>query len=454
MNKKELEFVLQEGEGFKIEFKEGMGGIDKDMVAFANAEGGRIFLGVDDKARIIGLGITNALRSQVQDIANNCDPRVEVSISDEGNVLAIEVKEGRDKPYKCREGFFLRVGPNSQKMTRDEIINLSVTIGKIRFDEQTNNSFVYPKDFDEAKLDNYLALANLSKIIPTENLLVDLNVAKKNRALEFNNAGVLFFATDPQRFISHSVFTCVMFQDKDGSDIIDRQEVTGNIIGIIEGVMKFVSKNTRVGYRFTGKPQREDVREYPLEAIREAVTNSVSHRDYFESGHNNILKIFPDRITIVNVWLKPKGFKLGKDIFRRNKVIADLLSRIGFVEKIGSGFARMKGYCRKANAPVYKLDVTEKYFGIEFFKSRDYLSLVDAKVDAKVDARLSDKEKKVISFIIQNGRISSSELQALLKISREMASRHFGRLIGRDVIERKGAGKSTYYVLKKEAKQK
>ncbi len=77
MNKKELKFILQEGEGQFIEFKENL---DKkfaqEIVAFANASGGRIFLGIDDKNNIKGINITNKLKSEVQDIARNCDPSI------------------------------------------------------------------------------------------------------------------------------------------------------------------------------------------------------------------------------------------------------------------------------------------------------------------------------------------------------------------------------------------
>jgi ATP-dependent DNA helicase RecG len=301
MNKQELKFILQSGEGLKIEFKKSIGSLDKEIVAFANSNGGRIFLGVDDNGKVKGVNITNKLKSQIQDIARNCDPPINVRIKEFENILIIEVKEGKDKPHKCSSGFYLRQGANSQKMTRDEILDFAIGEGKIKFDEQIKNEFEFPEDFDENKLDNYLSLAKISKIISNEKIFAELNIIKKDKVLKFNNAGVLFFAKNPQKFISHSVFTCVSFKDKKGSDIIDRQEITGSLIEIIEEVMKFVVRNTRVAYKFTGKPQRENIYEYPLEAIREAVINSVTHRDYFEDGHNNLLKIFPDRISIVNV---------------------------------------------------------------------------------------------------------------------------------------------------------
>ncbi|MBU4124068.1 MAG: putative DNA binding domain-containing protein, partial [Nanoarchaeota archaeon] len=230
MNEKELKFILQEGEGLKIEFKESFDKfLAKEMVAFANSEGGRIFLGVNDNGIVKGIAITNRVKSQIQDIARNCDPSIKIDLEEFNKVLIINVEEEKDKPYKCSSGFYLRQGANSQKLSRNEIIDFSISEGKIRFDEQINNEFEFPNDFDGEKLNNYLSLAKISKIISNEKIFAELNIIKKDKPLKFNNAGVLFFAKEPQRFISHSVFTCVSFKNKEGSDIIDRQEITGNL---------------------------------------------------------------------------------------------------------------------------------------------------------------------------------------------------------------------------------
>ena len=119
---------------------------------------------------------------------------------------------------------------------------------------------------------------------------------------------------------------------------------------------------------------------------------------------------------------------------------------------------------------IPKIDFTDTYFYIVFKPSRVYLeraggdedmlaenqkkelelSQVDAKltqVDAKLTQKLSNKEKEVVFFIIQNKKISSADLQNLLGISREMANRYFKKLIDNRLIVRKGVGKSTYYIL-------
>ncbi len=123
MKPEELQLILEEGEGYKIEFKESLSSIDKEMVAFANCSGGRIFLGIADNREVKGVTITNALKSRIQDIANNCEPRIKIILEDADNLLIIHVREGEDKPYRCAAGFFTRVGPNSQKMTRNEIVD-------------------------------------------------------------------------------------------------------------------------------------------------------------------------------------------------------------------------------------------------------------------------------------------------------------------------------------------
>jgi len=109
MNEKELQLILEGGEGYKIEFKEALTNIDKELVAFANSSGGRIFLGITDDKKITGVKITNRLRSQIQDIANNCQPPIKISFEELKDILVIRVRAGEDKPYKCASGFYTRV---------------------------------------------------------------------------------------------------------------------------------------------------------------------------------------------------------------------------------------------------------------------------------------------------------------------------------------------------------
>lgn len=449
MDRKELEIILKEGEGYKIEFKEGLSNLEKEIVAFANSSGGRIFLGITDDGKVKGIHVTNELRSRIQDMANNCKPKVKIIIEDFQNILIINVREGEDKPYECSSGYYKRIGPNSQKMTREEIRDIFKSEGKIRFDELIEPKFKYPKDFDRNKLLKFLELARLSKSAKAETVLVNLDVAEKQEGeVLLSKAGVLFFAKEPQRFVPWSVYTVALFKDKNGVDVIDRKEITGGLFEIVDQVMDFVRLYAKVAYRFTGKPQREEIYEYPFEAVREAVINSVMHKDYFEHGHNNILKFFPDRIQIENIWAKPKKFILGKTVFRRNQLIADLFSRIHFGERLGSGMQRMRDICKAENVPLPKVEFTDTHFYIVFRQSNEYMKMAEKGKQRATDlSSLNQRQLNVLDCLKEKGKITNKEYVGINKISRETAKRDLSDLTEKGFLKIIGKGRSLYYVI-------
>ncbi|MCK4420571.1 putative DNA binding domain-containing protein [candidate division WOR-3 bacterium] len=450
MKRKEIQLIIEEGEGYRIEFKESLSEIEKDLVALANSSGGRIFLGITDKGEIKGIKITNQFTTRVQDIANNCQPKVKVLLKHYENILIVDVREGADKPYKCSAGFFKRIGPISQKMTRNEIIDFIKSEGKIKFDELTVSKFSYLKDFDKKKLLSFLELAGLSKSVKVETILVNLSVAEKQEGrLYFNNTGVLLFAKEPQRFIPWSVFTVALFKDKMGVDVIDRKEITGSLFEIVEQVMDFVKLYSKVAYRFTGKPRRENIYEYPFDAIREAVINSVIHKYYFEHGHNNILRFLPDKIRIENFWVKPKNFKLGETVFRRNPLLVDLFARIHFGEKMGTGLYRMRNICKKENAPYPKIKFNENYFYVTFAPSREYLKMTKEPVAKKeLDLNLfNERQRKAIEYITEHGKITNREYRQTTGLGKVYAVKELNELVEKRVFMKVGKGSATHYVL-------
>src|SRR3989344_2951114 len=210
MNKETLEFILQEGEGLKIEFKESFDSqnLGKEIVAFANTEGGRIFIGVDDKGKIKGIEITNKLKSEIQDLARGCDPPVNIQIETMDNVLIVNVEEGINKPYRCSTGFFLRQGSNSQKLSTDEIREFFNKEGKILFEERISNEFGFKNGFDKKKLYSFLEKSKMSRTISDENILKNIGVLTEDK--KFKNAGVLFFCDSIERFVRQAIVTCVL----------------------------------------------------------------------------------------------------------------------------------------------------------------------------------------------------------------------------------------------------
>ncbi|MDP3112299.1 MAG: winged helix-turn-helix transcriptional regulator [Thermodesulfovibrionales bacterium] len=164
------------------------------------------------------------------------------------------------------------------------------------------------------------------------------------------------------------------------------------------------------------------------------------HKDYFEHGHNNILKFFPDRIQIENIWVKPKTFIIGKTVFRRNHVIADLFSRIRFGEKLGSGMLRMKDICKAEKAPYPKVEFSENYFYVTFRQSHEYLKLAKEETTQKTT-------QKILSAIKEKPGITREKLAGLLGITPDGVKYHLNNLKKKGSIKRIGGRKEGVWVI-------
>ncbi len=310
----DLEILLQQGEGTTIEFKENLSAsFAREMVALANTIGGKILLGVRDDGTVSGVKDSNRLRARVQDVARNCDPPVKVRVEPVGRVFAVHVRESDAKPVQCGDGFFWRQGSVTQKLSRNEIRDFFRTERVIQFDRSPCPGFHYPDDFDRDKFETWLGYSGITGQPAVEDVLVN---------------------------------------------ILDRKDFTGGIVADIEDALRFVERNTRTAYRIEGL-RRQNVPEYPMRALREAITNAVMHRDWFFEGANVFVEIYTDRIEIISPGSLPKGLtptELGRTSVRRNALIADLLHRIDFIEKAGTGIRRIREEAKRLDCPEPEFD--------------------------------------------------------------------------------------------------
>ncbi|MBU1744779.1 MAG: transcriptional regulator, partial [Proteobacteria bacterium] len=291
----------------------------------------------------------------IQDIARNCDPPIKILLQRIGEVIVVTVRESDAKPVQCSDGYFWRQGAVTQKLSRDEIRDLFRSEGAIRFDTSLCPKFRYPQDFDREKYNAWFRLSGITGRPSAEDVLVNIEAAERSGGkLIFRNAGVLFFARNVRHFFNQAYITCLLAKGTDKVHILDRKDFTGGIVADIEDSLRFIERNTRTAYRIEGL-RREDVPEYPIKALREAITNAVMHRDWFMEGANVFVEIYTDRIEISSPGGLPKGMKLsdlGRKSIRRNALIADLLHRITFIEKAGTGIKRMRDEAHDQNCPA------------------------------------------------------------------------------------------------------
>ena len=191
----DLDIILSEGESYTVEFIETADkSLTSEVCALANASGGHVFLGVDDNGRVVGTDVSNIARSRIQDTVNKIEPHLNIEIDIYENIMILTVPEGKNKPYSCPSGFYLRSGPNSQKLDRNSIVEFFQTEGRIRYDEIIREDLPINERFNETAYRNYIKLSKISDVLDREAILKNLNCAgfSKDR-LCFTNAGALFF---------------------------------------------------------------------------------------------------------------------------------------------------------------------------------------------------------------------------------------------------------------------
>jgi ATP-dependent DNA helicase RecG len=438
--KTDLNLIIAEGEGQTVEFKERLSRMDREIVAFANASGGAIFVGITDNGEIPGIEITNELTSRVQDTARNCDPPVDVTLyKHRSMVLEVRVAEGQQKPHQCHDGFFLRNGPNTQKLKRSEIMALALATGVHRFDESLNAEFRYPEDFDRAAFDYFLSLSGVGLVADTESILLSLDVAEEQDAsLRLRQAAVLFFAREPQRFLKESMVTCVRYRGSDRFNVIDRAEILGSPIAMIEDSLKFVKRNTAVSYEIDGNAQHKELYTYPLPAVREAIINAVMHRDYYYDGSHVYVHIFSDRLEIENPGGLPAGLTLadlGKRSVRRNRAVADLLYRAKFIERIGSGIQRMESSLAQNGNPPMEISATN-FFVVKFYP----------RVQTVDNTPLTSRQNTLYQLALARHTIRKGEAAIHLGVSNDTALREIKTLMSLGLLQQTGSGKRTRYI--------
>jgi ATP-dependent DNA helicase RecG len=379
VNRSELAEILRHGESSGVEFKRDEVHADdlaKEMVALLNFEGGQILLGIEDNGTISGLTRTSAAAEEwVMNVGrSNLQPAIipfwETLNLEDGKVVGVITLPGDspDKPYKAKRGkawtTFVRVGTTSREATREEEGRLYQASGLVRYDLRPVPGSEM-QDLDRRRLENYFRDVRGQEIPAAgdadgwRTLLVntDLLVESHGKAIPTTGA-ILLFGVRPSRFLPQCGVSAAAYIGKE-KDYAARERVVlktpltplldraGESLenGLVDQVMEFVRRNTTTEAWIGPDGRRQDRwKDYPLEAVREAVVNALAHRDYSITVTDIELSIYQDRLEVVSPGRLPNGVTVEKmkHGYRatRNELIKEVLRDYRYIEATGLGVPR------------------------------------------------------------------------------------------------------------------
>lgn len=303
MDLKDLKTMIAGGESQTVEFKESFGEETLEtLAAFANTSGGIILVGAADNAAIVGIHIgKESLRAWANRITQvtNLNPAISRIDLNGKSIVRIAVAESPVKPVACSGRYFKRVNNSNRRMTDDDITRVVLEKVGATWDE-----IIEPRatlaDISKENLASFRAACNQKRrrIVPAKDsvtaVLEKLGLIKKGKLLR---AAVLLFGNEPQSFYPSAFLKIGRFRP--GGVIADDKEIRGTLFTQIEHAMEYFREHLQTRFEFSGAPAREVIWEYPLEALREAVTNAVCHRDYLDMSQTQI-RWHDDKILIVN----------------------------------------------------------------------------------------------------------------------------------------------------------
>jgi ATP-dependent DNA helicase RecG len=448
----ELKNLIKDGESDTLEFKENF---TREVAitagAFANTKGGTILIGVTDGGKIKGVQQSNdALKDRVNRISQVTEPMVipeiDVEEMDGKKVIVIGIKEFPIKPVAVRGRCYRRVGNSNRVMQPHEIASMHLESTGMSWDKLPARGASLD-DIDFEKVERYVRRANASGRRKIEGWETSVPVLEKLKLVRDGRpswAAVLLFSKDPQGFLSQAVIHCGRFKEE--VMVIDDRMIGGTIIDQIEEAMDFVRKNINVEFVMTGRPEREEVWDYPLNAVREAIINAVCHRDYTIPSNVEV-RIYDDRLIVWSPGGLPSGITLA-DLLKlhssklRNKGIGGVFYDIKLIEQWGGGIEKMVKFCREAGLPD---PVFEEKQGFRVIFRKDVYT-----VEYLHSLGLNERQVKAVMYVKEKGRITNGVYQELTGVSRQTATIDLNELVASNVFGRIGkVGKGVAYQMTK-----
>ena len=417
--------------------------IKKEVVAFANGEGGRLYIGVQDDGSVIGLADPDGAALQISNMVRDAVRpdltmflHYETLQEDGKKIVAVDIQQGTERPYYIAkkglrpEGVYVRQGYSSVPATNTAIRRMIKETDGDHFEEmrsleQDLTFKTAEKEFSERNIPFGPSQMKTLGLVTQDGLYTNLGLLLSDQCVHTIKAAV--------------------FEGTAQNEFKDRKEFSGSLFKQMEEVYDYIDFRNQIHSTFQ-KLRRIDQRDYPEAAVREALLNLLVHREYAFRA-SSLISIFADRIEFTSIGGLVNGITL-KDVMMgvsvcRNEKLANVFYRLELIEAYGTGIRKiMEAYDGTGRKPL--IEISDNAFKIT-------LPNLNISRDQEGESVLSEEndseESKVEKLAQKKKSFTRKEAEQCLGLSQTSCGRLLKRMMDRGQIIREGKGKNTRYRL-------
>lgn len=437
-------------EGKNIEFKrQYIEDIKYAVLAFANTDGGTLYIGINDDGSVEGVENPDAVMLQVMNmIRDTIRPDITVAVDcstelmENKHVVVLTIQRGVARPYYLANkgirpaGVYVRQGASSVPASETAILQMiKESSGDVYEEARSLNQNLTFKEaeayFDKKHLQFGDAQKRTLQLISADGTYSNLGMLLSDQCI--------------------SIIKLAVFEGSKKTVFHDRKELSGSLFKQLEDAYAYINQFNYTRSEFPGL-ERVDTRDYPPEAVREALLNAVIHREYGIGGPT-LISIFDDRIEFVTIGGLVKGLsladiKLGVSMLR-NKNLANVFYRLHLIEAYGTGLLKIDE-CYADCAVKPQLLATDNAFklvlpNINFAAKRvKNYSLAD---ESKTASKKEERYQIVIELARKNSLVTRSMIEKALHVSTSTAVLVLKKMLQLGLLKKYGEGRNVSYSL-------
>ena len=450
----------------------------KTIVAFANTQGGKLIVGIDDKTHQV-VGVENEILFQLMDgianaVSDSCMPQIipdiEPQTVDGKTIIVVSVEAGKNRPYYLKSkgkdnGTYIRVAGTSRLAFPEKIKELEMEGARISWDELTCVGYPASEEATEKlcqDIEKFRKKAGMAERSVKKEQLINWKILKQGEGQLLATNAYALLTSD---YFTFSKTQCAVFKGTDRVVFLDKREFTGPIYTQIEEAVDFVLRNIRLGATIDGLVRKEKY-ELPPEAIREMIINAHCHRNLLEESCIQVA-VYDDRLEVTS----PGGLYNGltyEDVMNghskiRNKGIANIFSQMGLVETWGSGIKRILTAAEEYGLPKPRFQEFDTMFRVELFRNNSMTRTEkkDGENSEKVRRRdgensekiqiyeLTNTQKKIMDLLRKDKQLSAKKVAEELGLGSRSIEKNIKQLKTFGILIRHGSPKNGYWEVTK-----